>query len=84
MVRQTFEQVVAFPGEVGVIASRCAGRRHVVFFVLDVINSSALWSPVRVEKLVKSLRIDRASLKTGICVVELGLRSSIVLRSADP
>jgi hypothetical protein len=49
MVRQTFEQVVAFPDEVGVPAIQCADRRQ-VFFVLDVINSSALWSSVRVEK----------------------------------
>ena len=79
MVRQTFEQGVALPGEAEVLGismpkyrSRC--------FVLHVINSFAPRSPVRVEKLVKSLRIDGASPKTGIGVV----RSSILFRSANP
>lgn len=83
MVRQTFEQKVALPGE-GRSSRHSTRRYRSGCFVLDVINSFAPRSPVRIEKLVKSLRIDGASQKTGIGVVELCLRSSILFRSANP
>jgi hypothetical protein len=50
MVRRTFEQNVALPDEIGVLSIRSADIRSCCF-VLDVINSHALRSPVRVEKL---------------------------------
>jgi hypothetical protein len=50
MVRQMFEQNVALPDEIGVLGIRSADTRS-CFFILDVINSYAPRSPVRVEKL---------------------------------